>query len=59
MDNRNFVVAMIPLIPGSTLYYAVDQVVHGNLAPCRHIRHPHHGMRSGHCRRHERGLDPV
>lgn len=24
---------MIPLIPGSTLYYAVDQVVHGNLAP--------------------------
>lgn len=26
-----FVVAMIPLIPGSTLYYAMDQVVHGYL----------------------------
>lgn len=27
-----FVVAMIPLIPGSTLYYAMDQVVHGYLS---------------------------
>ena len=27
-----FVVAMIPLIPGSTLYYAMDQMVHGNLS---------------------------
>ncbi len=26
-----FVVAMIPLIPGSTLYYTMNQVVHGNL----------------------------
>ena len=27
-----FVVAVIPLIPGSTLYYAMDQVVHGYLS---------------------------
>ncbi len=27
-----FVVAMIPLIPGSTLYYAMDQMVHGYLS---------------------------
>ena len=26
-----FVIAMIPLIPGSTLYYTMDQVVHGIL----------------------------
>ena len=27
-----FVVAVVPLIPGSTLYYAMDQVVHGYLS---------------------------